>query len=169
MELKHSLSTVLGILYLWSHAHLLTELVKRKTFLHLPGHLLLTPGDVFTTHGFLFMYATYNFLECSSHGLNLQEPFSHLSVDFSCSTWVQSSSGSCPYFWFSWAYHSSSKEEDSSRNNDGEVNIPGPRIPVHRRTRLILILPAFTMWFFPQLLVLSSYFTLLDVMGDLLS
>ena len=32
MELKHLLSTVSGILYLWSHAHLLTELVKRKTF-----------------------------------------------------------------------------------------------------------------------------------------
>ena len=27
----------------------------------------------------------------------------------------------------------------------------------------------FPMWFFPQLLVLSSYFNLLDVMGDLWS
>ena len=32
MELKHLLSTVLGLLYLWSHAHLLTELVKTRTF-----------------------------------------------------------------------------------------------------------------------------------------
>ena len=30
--LKNSLSTVPGLLYLWSHTHLLTELVKRKTF-----------------------------------------------------------------------------------------------------------------------------------------
>ena len=29
--LNNSLSTVPGLLYLWSHAHLLTELVKRKT------------------------------------------------------------------------------------------------------------------------------------------
>ena len=43
--------------------------------MHPPGHLLLTLGAVFTTHGFLFMAATYQFLECSSHGLNPQEPF----------------------------------------------------------------------------------------------
>ena len=28
---------------------------KEKDFLHLPGHLVLTLGAVFTTHGFLFM------------------------------------------------------------------------------------------------------------------
>ena len=32
MELNNSLSIVPGLLYLWSHAHLLTKLVKRKTF-----------------------------------------------------------------------------------------------------------------------------------------
>jgi len=48
---------------------------KEEDFLHLPGHLLLTLGAVLTTHGFLFMAATYQFLECSSHSLNSQEPF----------------------------------------------------------------------------------------------
>ena len=61
---------------------------KGEYFLHLPGHLLLTLGAVFTTHGFIFMDETYQFLECYSHGLNPQEPFCHLSVDFSFSTWV---------------------------------------------------------------------------------
>ena len=75
MELKHSISTVPMLLYHWSHAHLLTELVKKKVILHLPEHLLLTLGDDFTTHGFLFMATTYQFLECSSHVLNPQEPF----------------------------------------------------------------------------------------------
>ena len=32
MDLNNSLSTVPGFLYLWSHAHPLTELVKRTTF-----------------------------------------------------------------------------------------------------------------------------------------
>ena len=48
---------------------------KEEYFLHPPGHLLLTLGVVFTTHGFLFMATTYHFLECSSHGLNPQEIF----------------------------------------------------------------------------------------------
>ena len=43
--------------------------------MHPPGHLLLTLGDVLTTHGLLFMSATYQFLGCSSHVLNPQEPF----------------------------------------------------------------------------------------------
>ena len=43
--------------------------------MHPPGHLLLTLGAVITTHGFLFMDATYQFLEFSSHYLNSQEPF----------------------------------------------------------------------------------------------
>ena len=55
--------------------HLLTELVKLETLLHSSGHLLLTLGADFTTHGFLFMSETYHFIECSSHGLNPQEPF----------------------------------------------------------------------------------------------
>ena len=40
--------------------------------LHLPGHLLLKLGDDFTTHGLLFKAATYQFLECSTHGSNPQ-------------------------------------------------------------------------------------------------
>ena len=43
--------------------------------MHPPRHLLLTLGDVLTTHGLLLMDATYQFLECSSHSLNSQEPF----------------------------------------------------------------------------------------------
>ena len=34
---------------------------KEEYFLHLPEHLLLTLGDVFTTNGFLFMAETYQF------------------------------------------------------------------------------------------------------------
>ena len=43
--------------------------------MHLPGHLLLTLGADFTTHGLIFKAATYQLLECSSHGLNPQAPF----------------------------------------------------------------------------------------------
>ena len=45
---------------------------KEEDILHPFGHLLLTLGVVFTTHGLLFMAATYQFLECSSHVLNPQ-------------------------------------------------------------------------------------------------
>ena len=48
---------------------------KEEDFLHPPRHLLLTLGAVLTTHGLMFMDATYQFLECSSHSLNSQEPF----------------------------------------------------------------------------------------------
>ena len=48
---------------------------KEEDFLHPSGHLLLTLGAVLTTHGFLFMDTTYQFLECFSHVLNPQEPF----------------------------------------------------------------------------------------------
>ena len=48
---------------------------KEEDFLHPLGHLLLTLEDVLTTHGFLFMDATYQFLEFSSHVLNPQEHF----------------------------------------------------------------------------------------------
>ena len=37
--------------------------------------MLLTIGAVFTTHGFLFMATTYQFLDCYSHVMNPQEPF----------------------------------------------------------------------------------------------
>ena len=47
---------------------------KEEDILHPLGHLLLIFGDDFTTHGFLFNAATYHFLECSTHGLNPQEP-----------------------------------------------------------------------------------------------
>ena len=43
--------------------------------MHPPEHLLLTLGADFTTHGFMLMAATYQFLECYSHSLNSQEPF----------------------------------------------------------------------------------------------
>ena len=43
--------------------------------MHPPKHLLLTLGDYFTTHGLLLMDESYQFLECSSHALNPQEPF----------------------------------------------------------------------------------------------
>ena len=48
---------------------------KEEDFLHPPRHLLLTLGAILTTHGLLFMATTYQFLECSSHILNPQEPF----------------------------------------------------------------------------------------------
>ena len=35
---------------------------KEEGILHPPGHLLLTLGDDFTTHGLLFMAAKYQFL-----------------------------------------------------------------------------------------------------------
>ena len=141
MELKHSLSTVPVLLYHWSHAHLLTELVKRRfsasTWTPAPNTWGCSYHSWFSVHG-CNISASWVFLTCSESS----RTFPHLSVDFSFSTWVQSSSGSCLYFWFSWAYHSSSKEEYSSKHNDGEVHMRIPRIPVHRRTRLILILPA---------------------------
>ena len=46
---------------------------KEEDILHLPGHLLLTLGDDFTTHGSLFNAEIYNILGCSSHGSNSQE------------------------------------------------------------------------------------------------
>ena len=48
---------------------------KEEDILHPLEHLLLTLGDDFTTHGFLFMAATYLFIECPSHVLTPQEPF----------------------------------------------------------------------------------------------
>ena len=45
---------------------------KEGDILHLPGHLLLTLGDDFTTHGFLFKADIYHIIGCSSHGSNFQ-------------------------------------------------------------------------------------------------
>ena len=45
---------------------------KEEDILHPLGHLLLTLGDYFTTHGFLFKDDIYHFLGCSSHGSNFQ-------------------------------------------------------------------------------------------------
>ena len=53
---------------------------KEEDILHLLGHLLLKFGADFTTHGFLLKAATYQFLECSTHGLNPQEPFLSLQM-----------------------------------------------------------------------------------------
>ena len=48
---------------------------KEGDIMHLPGHLLLTLGADFTTHGLLFKDTTYQFLECSTHGSNPQALF----------------------------------------------------------------------------------------------
>ena len=69
---------------------------KEEDFLHPPGHLLLTLGDVITTHGLLFMDAKYQFLECSSHSLNSQELF--LTFQLTSVALHGSSSDSCLYF-----------------------------------------------------------------------
>ena len=47
---------------------------KEEDIMHLLGHLLLRIGADFTTHGFLFKDATYQFPECSTHDSNPQEP-----------------------------------------------------------------------------------------------
>ena len=48
---------------------------KEEDILHPSEHFLLKLGADFTTHGLLFMATKYQFLECSSHFLNPQEPF----------------------------------------------------------------------------------------------
>ena len=53
---------------------------KEKDILHPHGHLLLIFGADFTTHGFLFKAETYQFLECSTHGSNPQEPLLSLQM-----------------------------------------------------------------------------------------
>ena len=53
---------------------------KEEDILHPLGHLLLRIGDDFTTHGFLLKAETYQFLECSSHGSNPQEPLLSLQM-----------------------------------------------------------------------------------------
>ena len=40
--------------------------------MHSPGHLLLTLGADFTSHGLMFKAATYQLLGFTSHGLNSQ-------------------------------------------------------------------------------------------------
>ena len=53
---------------------------KEGDILHPPGHLLLQIGADFTTHVLLFKAETYQFLECSTHGSNPQEPFLSLQM-----------------------------------------------------------------------------------------
>ena len=53
---------------------------KEEDILHPLGHLLLKIGADFTTHGFLFKDATYQFLGCSTHGSNPQEPLLFLQM-----------------------------------------------------------------------------------------
>ena len=53
---------------------------KEEDILHPLGHLLLIFGADFTTHGLLFKAATYQFLECSTHVLNPQEPLLSLQM-----------------------------------------------------------------------------------------
>ena len=53
---------------------------KEEDILHLPGHLILTLGDDFTTHGLFFKADIYNVLWFSSHGSNSQEFFLSLQL-----------------------------------------------------------------------------------------
>ena len=53
---------------------------KEEDILHLLGHLLLKIGADFTTHGLLFKDVTYQFLNCSTHGSNPQEPLLSLQM-----------------------------------------------------------------------------------------
>ena len=53
---------------------------KEEDILHPLGHLLLKIGADFTTHGLLFKAATFQFLECSTHGSNPQEPLLSLQM-----------------------------------------------------------------------------------------
>ena len=48
--------------------------------MHPLGHLLLTVGADFTTHGFLFKDDIYHILGFLSHGLNSQELFLSLQL-----------------------------------------------------------------------------------------
>ena len=51
--------------------------------MHSPGHLLLTPGDDFTSHGSMFKDGTYKLLGFISYGLNSQAHFlSHQLISF---------------------------------------------------------------------------------------
>ena len=53
---------------------------KEEDILYPHGHLLLKFGADFTTHGLLFKAETYQFLECSTHGSNPQEPLLSLQM-----------------------------------------------------------------------------------------
>ena len=53
---------------------------KEEDILHPLGHLLLRFGAYFTNHGLLFRAAKYQFIECSTHGLNPQEPLISLQI-----------------------------------------------------------------------------------------
>ena len=70
------------------------------------------------------------------HMVRILNHFSLSSFDLSCSTWFQFSSCSCLCSWFSWAYSSYSKEENSSRHSHyfGEVHMHSFRVMLYRRT-----------------------------------
>ena len=74
-------------------------------------------GADFISHGLMFKDEIYHLLRYSSHGSNSQAPFlSHQLISIA----LHGSSfhpATITYSWFSWAHYSSSKEEDSSRNN----------------------------------------------------
>ena len=72
----HSSSASLPLIT-WSSPH---RTSKEEDILHPPEHLLLTLGADFTTHGLLFKATTYQFLECSTHGSNPQEPLLSLQM-----------------------------------------------------------------------------------------
>ena len=60
--------------------YLITRSSPRRTskygdILNLPGHLLLTLGADFTSHGLMFKAEIYQFVVFSSHGLNSQALF----------------------------------------------------------------------------------------------
>ena len=90
---------------------------KYGAILHSPGHLILTPGADFTSHGLIFNYETYNLLGFSSLGLNYQALFlSHklISVALHGSNFHLATiyiPDSVEHI-----HSSSSKEEDSSRH-----------------------------------------------------
>ena len=105
--------------------------------LHPLGHFLLRFGADFTTHGLLFKGATYQLLECSSHGSNPQ------ALLLSYQLILVALHGS--------SFHPAAVYVPDSIEHiillpkrkippeiiislDGEVHFPSPTIPVHRRT-----------------------------------
>ena len=147
---------------------------KEEDFLHLPGHLLLTLGDVLTTHGFLFMDETYHFLEFSSHYLNSQEPF--LTFQLTSVALDGSSLHPTTIYIFYLVEHIILLPK---RNITLDIMMEGftCQAPGYAQknhidpdsTCLIRAGNFFPRGFFPSTLFFSSYFTLLDAMGELWS
>ena len=114
---------------------------KDGDIMHSPGHLSLTLGADFNSHGLMFKASIYQFLWFSSHGSNSQAlllPYQLISVALHGSNFHST----CLYFWFSWAYYSSSKEEDSFKHNHlvymENFYMSCSRIHVHRRASMLL-------------------------------